>query len=284
MEKSHSLWHSETKNPGKWYILIVLVLGIYYTRVTSRTRRSHTSSIYSPSQMPVSAGQNLQLWRINLLNTLPTSSTSTGSVDTLALRKSSTTDNGSEFIGFEFQEMLESYGIQPVSTTVKNPQANSTIERLHLTLGDQLRCTTFEGSHFLEDVNTIVQACAYAVRTTIPSNSPYSPAQLTFGRDMIFRQQIIVDWENIKQQRLQQAAANNDKENKKRVEHTYSVNDLVLIVTPSSERNKQRKLSSPTEGPYRITKVYANGTVRILRGNFEETMSIRRLRPYHKTG
>ncbi|KAL7465162.1 hypothetical protein ACHAXS_005488 [Conticribra weissflogii] len=192
-------------------------------------------------------------------------------------------DNGSKFIGFKFQEMLESYGIQPVPTTVKNPQANSTIERLHLTLGDQLRCTTFEGSNFLEDVDTIVQACAYAARTTVPSNSSYSPAQLTFGRDMIFRQQIIVDWEKMKQQRLQQAAANNDKENKKRVEHTYSVNDLVLIVTPSSERNKQRKLSSPTEGPYRITKVYANGTVRILRGHFEETTSIRRLRPYHKT-
>mmetsp|Transcript_126 Transcript_126/g.296 ORF Transcript_126/g.296 Transcript_126/m.296 type:complete len:102 (-) Transcript_126:186-491(-) len=100
---------------------------------------------------------------------------------------------------------------------------------------------------------------------------------------MIFRQQIMIDWEKLKQQRLQHASTNNFKENKKRVNHTYSVNDLVLIITPSSERNKQRKLSSPTEGPYRITKVYANGTVRILRGHFEETMSIRRLRPYHNS-
>ena len=40
-------------------------------------------------------------------------------------------DNGSEFIQWEFQEMLNSYGITPVPTTVKNPQANSVIECLH---------------------------------------------------------------------------------------------------------------------------------------------------------
>ena len=57
-------------------------------------------------------------------------------------------DNGSEFMGFEFQELLESYGIEPQPTTIKNPQANSVIERLHLTLGDQLRCTTFKRSKF----------------------------------------------------------------------------------------------------------------------------------------
>jgi len=189
-------------------------------------------------------------------------------------------DNGSEFIGFEFQELLESYGIEPQPTTVKNPQANSVIERLHLTLGDQLRCTTFKGTNFLDDVNIIVQACAYAARAAVPSNNPYSPAQLTFGMDMLFRQRVVIDWEKLKRARQEQATANNAKENKKRIEHNYHVGDLVLIVTPTSERRKQRKLSSPTEGPYAITKVYTNGTVCILRGAFEETMSIRRLRPY----
>ncbi len=190
-------------------------------------------------------------------------------------------DNGSEFIGFEFQELLESYGIEARPTTVKNPQANSVIERLHLTLGDQLRCTTFKGSNFLDDVNLTVQACAYAARAAVPSNSPYSPAQLAFGMDMLFRQRVIIDWEKIKVLRQEQAIANNTKENKKRIDHEYHVGDLVLIVTPTSERRKQCKLSSPTEGPYAITRVYANGTVRLLCGAFEEIMSIRRLRPYN---
>ena len=33
-------------------------------------------------------------------------------------------DNGNEFLGEEFQELLESYAIKGVPTMVKNPQAN----------------------------------------------------------------------------------------------------------------------------------------------------------------
>jgi transposase InsO family protein len=47
-------------------------------------------------------------------------------------------DNGKEFIGDEFQELLVSYDITPKPTTVKNPTAQAIVERLHLTLGDQL--------------------------------------------------------------------------------------------------------------------------------------------------
>ena len=48
-------------------------------------------------------------------------------------------DNGLEFIGKEFQELLASYDIQSKPTTVKNPTAQALVERLHLTLGDHLR-------------------------------------------------------------------------------------------------------------------------------------------------
>ncbi len=142
-------------------------------------------------------------------------------------------DNWSEFIGFEFQELLKSYGIDPQPTTVKNPQANSVIECLHLTLGNQLCCTTFKGANFLDDINIIVQACACAAQTVVPSNNPYSPAQLTFGMDMLFCQHVIVDWEKLKHMRQEQAITNNTKENKKRVDHDYHVGDLVLIITPT---------------------------------------------------
>jgi transposase InsO family protein len=39
-------------------------------------------------------------------------------------------DNGNEFLGKEFQELLQSYGVKSVATTVKNPQANF-VERVH---------------------------------------------------------------------------------------------------------------------------------------------------------
>ncbi|KAL7475178.1 hypothetical protein ACHAW6_001105, partial [Cyclotella cf. meneghiniana] len=168
-------------------------------------------------------------------------------------------DNGNEFMGEEFQELLSSYGIKSRPTTVKNPTAQAVVERLHLTIGDQLRTSLYQGDDWEEDVATLIQACAWAIRTTTPSNSPFTPSQLTFGMDMIFRQKAKIDWALIKKQRREQSAANNRKENRGRREHTYKVGDLVLIVEKPYERTRKGKLSSPTEGPYEIIQVYANG-------------------------
>ena len=54
-------------------------------------------------------------------------------------------DNGGESTGREFQELLDSYGIKAIPTTVKNLRANSHVERMHLTMGDILRTKVFEG-------------------------------------------------------------------------------------------------------------------------------------------
>jgi len=51
-------------------------------------------------------------------------------------------DRGTEFMG-EFAKMIENdYGIIRKGTTVRNPQANSILERVHQTLGNIIR--TFE--------------------------------------------------------------------------------------------------------------------------------------------
>ena len=53
--------------------------------------------------------------------------------------------------------------------------------------------------------------------------------------------------------------------------------EKVLIINRSKNA---AKLNCPTEGPYEILKVYANGTVKIKRGAYDEIISIRRLQPY----
>lgn len=97
---------------------------------------------------------------------------------------------------------------------------------------------------------------------------------------MLFRQRVLIDWVLLKEQRKAQATTNNAKENKKRVDHTYKVEDLVLICQKSYERAKGPKIAPYTHGPYNFVKVYTNGNVRISRGGFEEDIFIRRLRPY----
>ena len=99
--------------------------------------------------------------------------------------------------------------------------------------------------------------------------------------DMIFRQQVKVDWQILKLQRCRQAIANNKKENQTCVVHDYKVGEKVLIVQKKYKRQTKAKLSSPTEGPFTITRVYTNGNVCINRGAYEEDISIRRLRPYY---
>ena len=45
------------------------------------------------------------------------------------------------------------------------------------------------------------------------------------------------------------------------------------------EKGKKPKISEHAEGPDKVVKVFRNGTLRIKRGSYEETISIRRLRP-----
>ena len=48
-------------------------------------------------------------------------------------------DNGGEFIGPEFQLLLEGCRIKDVPTTSKNPQANAICKCMHQTVGNVLR-------------------------------------------------------------------------------------------------------------------------------------------------
>ncbi|KAE8902430.1 hypothetical protein PF003_g13419 [Phytophthora fragariae] len=52
---------------------------------------------------------------------------------------------------------------------------------------------------------------------------------------------------------------------------------MVLIV--KSIRNLP-KLAQPTESPFVITAVYSNGTLTVDRGIYDETINIRRVKPY----
>ena len=52
-------------------------------------------------------------------------------------------DNGNEFIGEEFQELVVSYGIKVVSIIIKNHQVNAMIGKIHLNMAYTLRTIIF---------------------------------------------------------------------------------------------------------------------------------------------
>ena len=189
-------------------------------------------------------------------------------------------DNGGEFTGFEFQEMISSYGIKGVPTTVKNPRSNSAAERMHLTAADMLRTMIFSGTNWQDELETCLQSVAWALRSTVSTMSSYTPGHLVFSRDMIMQNAVTADWEKIKLLKRASAITSNTRENNSRFNHTYHVGDKVLIILDHKEING--KMDRPTEGPYEIIKVNpSNGTVKIVRGNYNETINIRRVKPYH---
>ena len=190
-------------------------------------------------------------------------------------------DKGSEFIGQEFQEMIQTYGIIPKPITTKNPQANAIIERMHGTLGDMLR--TFELDKQLFDEKDpwsgFLSSIAWAMRSTIHTTINATPAELVFGRDMILPIAFQADWEAIRARRQQQVIKDNVKENKGRLQHDYSIGDKVLVLDPIS---KKRKLERITDGPFIMTRIHKNGTARIQKGAVDETLSLRRIMPFHE--
>ena len=109
-------------------------------------------------------------------------------------------DNGSEFIGKEFQELLNKNGIKADDpTTAKNSRAQPIIERMHLTMGEILRIKIFEGHDWCFEIDYALQSLARAVQTLMPSMIPmFNIGTLAFWHDTTIPMKVQIDWEFIK--------------------------------------------------------------------------------------
>jgi hypothetical protein len=114
-----------------------------------------------------------------------------------------------------------------------------------------------------------------AVRATYHTTLQASPMQLVFGRDAILNIKHITDWEHINERKQAKINYNNKRENAKRLEHEYRVGDQIL-----TKRKKQSKHEQEYEGPYPITQVNDNGTIRYQKGIVNDTINIRRIKPF----
>jgi len=103
--------------------------------------------------------------------------------------------------------------------------------------------------------------------------------KLAFGRDMILQVYMDIEWNDIIDRRNRLAINTNAKINEKRIPHKYKVGDKIFIILKDISEYGA-KLNKRKEGPYKIVKVYKNGTVRIQRGSYRETLSIDRIKPF----
>ena len=161
-----------------------------------------------------------------------------------------TIDGGSKFIGQDFKHMLvHDYGIKRKPITVRNPQANAIVERIHQVIANMVRTFELE-TNYLDVENPwkgVLSATAFAIRSTYHTTLKKSPGQLVFGRDMIFNISHVANWELIHQNKQKLIGKNKKEENSKQIEHAYHKGDLVLL-----RRGTKNKNEVPYKGPYDI--------------------------------
>jgi hypothetical protein len=193
-----------------------------------------------------------------------------------------TLDRGSEFIGEDFRDMVENdYGIKRKVISTRNPQANAIVERAHQTLGNLIRSMELQDNPYFDPDDPwsgILAAASFAMRATYHTTLQATPGQLVFGRDMILNTQYLADWTAIKTRKQDLIRKNNLIENAKRIPHRYQVGDQVML-----EHHRANKYEQPYKGPFTITKVNNNGTVRLRMGAVTDTVNIRRIHPFRTT-
>ena len=190
-------------------------------------------------------------------------------------------DNGGEFVGPEFQFLLQSCRIKDAPTSSKNPQANAICERMHQTVGNILR-TLLHGepprdvTRAKDFIDEALSIAMHAMRTGVHTTLGSSPGSLVFHRDMFLNIPLIADWHAITQKREHLVNENLIRENNKRRRYDYVQNQKVLKI-----KHNPRKLGHRTAGPYKVLQTHVNGTLTIeLKPGISERINIRRVIPY----
>lgn len=190
-------------------------------------------------------------------------------------------DNGGEFVGPEFQLLLQNCQMKDAPTTSRNPTANAICERMHQTVGNVLQTfihssppvlTLKKAEDFVDEALSIAMHAMWAnFHTTIGS----SPGALVFNRDMFLNLPLIADWHAITMKQKHLVNHNLIRENKKRKQYDYIQGQKVL-----KKKHKPQKLEEKTRGPYPILQTHVNGTLTIeLKPKVSERINIRRVIP-----
>jgi hypothetical protein len=184
-------------------------------------------------------------------------------------------DNGSE-LKLNFKYLCETYGIKRKPITIKNPQANAILERLHQVLAQMLCTSKLDMAETItpDDVDVFLDNVAWATCSTYHAVLKASPGAAIFVHDMLFDIPFIADWNKIEDYRQHQTNLNTACKISKQVDYDYKIGNKVLL----TQEGILRKAESPySKEPWTIMTVHTNGTIRIQRGTQLERLNIWRV-------
>ena len=189
-------------------------------------------------------------------------------------------DRGSNLLSAVMQEVYEVTGIKKRSTTAYHPQADGLVENFNRTLRAMVAKHAEKfGTNWDEHLPYLL----FAYRTKPHESTGESPFFFLYGRDArlpcedVFsarRSPYQVDLDDYiteltlglaeawrtAQDHLQKAQkAQKRKYDRRAKERQVRVGDRVMVLMPAEQTGKNRKLSRPYFGPYRVIEVHPNG-------------------------
>jgi len=193
-------------------------------------------------------------------------------------------DRGREFAAEVQQAIRHEYGIKRKLISARNPQANSIVERCHQVIHNMIRTFEIKDSR---DINPhygwlgVLSAVRQAMRSTVHTTTRATPTQLVFGCNALLNILFEANWNYIRERKQRLITQNNQRENAKRIPHEYKVGDRVSVRQDPNRKHGTERF----RGPYTITQVNDNGTVKLSRaiadgGAVYQTWNIRNIDPY----
>ena len=182
-------------------------------------------------------------------------------------------DRGTNLLSYLMQDVCKMLGIKKLNTTAHHPQCNGMVERFNRTLKTMLRKHV---SRFGMQWDTYLSGVLWAYRNTPHSSTGEKPSFLLFGFDCHhpteaatlpskplnatnitdYREELVLNLSSARALAAKSISKAQQNQRDQYDRHTNSsklkIGDWILIHFPQDETGKQRKLSRPWHGPYRI--------------------------------
>ena len=200
-----------------------------------------------------------------------------------------TTDRGSQFTSFLWNQLLQVWGIKHITTTAYHPEANGMVERLHRRLKESLMALGNSERHLWY---WRLPMTMLALRTTVKADLHASPADLVYGEAISIPGQILPstplsDEDLLTQQRrtLSNLRVEVDRlqpvpTSRHRRPRVYVPDELDTCTHVFIRRGGvQPCLTTPYDGPYRVLQRTPNGFRIEFPGRGSDVIAKARLRP-----
>ena len=127
-------------------------------------------------------------------------------------------DNRSKFKLF-FENLCESFQLKHKPTTIKNPQANAILERIHQVVTNMMRTSSLDMQETCTPnmIDDFIVNVGWAICSTHHTALGSTPGAAIFNQDMLFDIPYIADWSKIGKRRQQQVDRSNTIENKNKL-------------------------------------------------------------------